>query len=244
MLPNKRPELLSIGISSQSRLLPQIQAMLKDAGYPSEFGKEKSLILPDSKIKLVLVKGIEEIAYRVENLLTEGLIIGSDIAEEVNLILSEEARKNNQDEPTLLKLQSMADTGKAQAKLATLAPKDMDPTDLIKNPKLILSKYSLVAQREMGRIQSPETINIKAREVESQADVLAGETSQLAYDIVDTGKTMREAGLKDISGFSEEVGQDIWFEIPASIPTSLQVFGTRRSAQTNQMIDFVQSLKI
>lgn len=238
---------LTIGISKQGRVLPEIQKLIALAGYEGiiENSNGESFI-KEANIRLVPVKGIEEVAYRMESCLLDGIMIGSDIAEEVNLILQDEAVRQGKRNSDEYLLNQVVDTDLCKARLALLKPRTMDIVRTILGDKRlnILSKYSLLAEQTRSRIKSPKSgINVFVREIESKADVLAGATNQLAYDIVDTGNTMRESGLQDVSGFVEEIGQDVWFEIPPSVSTSLGLFNTKKSSQDNAMIDFVASVK-
>ena len=241
----KNPETLNIGISTQGRVMPEIQNLLKRAGYPDfEWGpKTKTLMIPDTNICLIGVKGAEELAFRVDQYLLDGVIIGSDVAQEVNLIIQDEGRKNERATQDCL-LNSVFDTQKCAARLALLMPNDLNIAQTFWEQKAltILSKYSLIANKKTRGMQVLNP-NLSIREIESQADTLAGMTSQLAYDIVDSGKTAKEAGLNVMDGEIYDFGGDKKINLPQQIPVSLQMFNNQNSDQENSMIDFVQNLK-
>jgi len=236
---NKSNKPLTIGISSQSRVFPEIQKSITDAGYEGNWKNNKCVDLRDTNIRLILVKGIEEIAYRVESQLLDGLFIGSDIVEEVNLLMQEEAKKRTKNPEDLL-LKSMLNTGLCRARLAMMAPEGMHITTQ-EGELTVLSKYSLLAAQELSkREQDLQHMSLKftVREIESRADELAGQTRQMAYDIVDSGKTMRCSGLVEVSGMVEEIRSSVFFTLPKAIPVSLQLFSTSVFQQENAMTDF------
>ncbi len=237
MKKNEKP--LTIGISKQGRVLPEIQKLIKGAGYTGlNWKNNKEIMVPDANILLVLVKGIEEIAYRVDEQLVDGLMIGSDIAMESNLIIQNETQRRGGIFKNLM--ESVVDTERCQAKLSLLQPTELDLQRAMEEGVNleVLSKYSLLARKEVDSVLGNAS-NVYVREIESQADVLAGTTRSLAYDIVSSGKTSRRAGLEE--SYWKYIEDDI--TVPKPIPTSLQLFNTIASSQDNRMIDFTEDIK-
>lgn len=237
MMKKNKP--LTIGISEQGRVFPEIKDILTRANYDGidwDSG-EKEFLIPDTNINLVLVKGIEEIAYQVESQMLDGVMIGSDVVMESNQILEDVGARRSVQDPNLMN--SVVDTGRSPASLRLLKPQAMNFEAFIGRdvPPLILSKYSLLAYEQTRGL--PRWIDV--REIESKADVLAGKTQQMAYDIVFSGDTMRKAGLEDFSGQEFEWKGGVR-RSPEKIQTSLQLFNTRASEQDNAMIDFGQRI--
>ena len=223
-----KTNLLNIGISGQGRVKNEIiEIFAQKFGVENLDSENKKIEIPDRNLRLIWIKGIETTAFRIEKYLLDGLIIGSDIAAEVDLILAKYLGDSGDDR----RLESIFDFDRCRAKLAFLAPAQMNLAENLacEKPKIVLSKYPYLAKKLLDE-QSRNLQNVHCRELESAADELAGQTRELAFDIVQSGRTAREAGLVEISGLSQKTPNGQKIKIPNSVPVSLQLFATRQAS--------------
>ncbi len=216
-------ENLQIGISKQARVLSEAQEFLsqRDLGFDS-FDRTDRKVFSDRSLDFIGVKGMKQIEFLLSQGLLDGMIIGSDIAQEVSLRTDQV-------------LNSLLDTGGAPCRLAFLAPQKYNVrqyADLRKFKTLVTKYPEIVRNFLQGNVPSEYWKDLRIQEVESGADaIIARVKGVLAVDIVGTGETARKCGLEVLSEEKDSEFVDILnvslqvFSVPEKTPNVQQMFG-------------------